>query len=325
MANHDCAMSDRGHRWALVLAAGEGSRLRTLTTTAEGVAIPKQFCSLRGAQSLLSDALHRAGHIAHDERICTVVAAEHRPWWQVTLASRTPASIVAQVRNKGTAIGILLPLLRILARDPDACIAVLPSDHFVARERVLTAALSEAMSRAARGADDLILLGIKPDEFDAELGYIVPASRLGGSCVPVRSFVEKPDSATAAQLIEEGALWNAFIMAVRGRQLLNRFLALCPDVVARVQEIALLDPFEPQQRQRIEAVYERLPTLDFSRDLLQRDPAQLSVMRVSACGWSDLGTPQRVAQVLARAEAKQQERVWKTRSCAFLELSRCFG
>lgn len=323
MASHIGAMNDCEHRWALVLAAGEGTRLRALTTTPDGVAIPKQFCSLRGRRSLLSDALHRAERIARHDRICTVVAADHRLWWQVALAGRAAANIIAQVGNKGTAIGILLPLLRILARDPAACIAILPSDHYVAREPLLTAALSGAMNRVADGSHDLILLGIEPDELDTELGYIVPASQKAVPVVPVQEFVEKPDAATAARLLADGALWNAFIMAVNGRSLLERFRRVCPELVTRVQEIALLDSFEPQQRRRIAEVYEALPSVDFSRDVLQCDPAQLTLMRVPTCGWSDLGTPQRVAQALARAEVRQQERAWAVPSCAFLELSRC--
>jgi len=50
------------HTWALVLAAGDGSRLRSLTTDASGTAIPKQFCSLHGGNSLLLDTLRRAHH-----------------------------------------------------------------------------------------------------------------------------------------------------------------------------------------------------------------------------------------------------------------------
>jgi mannose-1-phosphate guanylyltransferase len=41
-----------GNTWAIVLAAGEGSRLHSLTTTESGIAIPKQFCSLHGYQPL---------------------------------------------------------------------------------------------------------------------------------------------------------------------------------------------------------------------------------------------------------------------------------
>jgi hypothetical protein len=46
-------------RWAIVLAAGEGSRLRLLTTDDRGVVTPKQFCSLRGGASLLERTLAR--------------------------------------------------------------------------------------------------------------------------------------------------------------------------------------------------------------------------------------------------------------------------
>ncbi len=52
-----------GNTWALILAAGDGSRLSSLTTTANGQRVPKQFCSLRGGASLLEGALqpsHRA-------------------------------------------------------------------------------------------------------------------------------------------------------------------------------------------------------------------------------------------------------------------------
>ncbi len=68
--------------WALVLAAGDGTRLRTLTTDAGGTAIPKQFCSLRGGPSLLQSALRRGASIATRDRICAVLAAQHERWWR---------------------------------------------------------------------------------------------------------------------------------------------------------------------------------------------------------------------------------------------------
>ena len=57
-------MTTSGNTWAIVLAGGEGSRLHGLTMTALGVAVPKQFCSLRGGRSLLSEALKRAEAVA---------------------------------------------------------------------------------------------------------------------------------------------------------------------------------------------------------------------------------------------------------------------
>src|SRR5678816_4057610 len=72
---------DAGHNWALVLAAGEGTRLQALTTTASGIAVPKQFCSLGGGTSLLHAALDRASVAAPLERTCVIVAEQHRRWW----------------------------------------------------------------------------------------------------------------------------------------------------------------------------------------------------------------------------------------------------
>src|SRR5512147_1706981 len=133
-------MTDSGHTWAIVLAAGDGSRLRSLTTTAVGVAVPKQFCSLRGGPSLLHDAVRRAESIAPAERICTIVAKQHSRWWEDVLKLLPERNVIVQPDNRGTGVGILLPLLRIMMRDPDARVVLLPSDHHVRDEAVLALA-----------------------------------------------------------------------------------------------------------------------------------------------------------------------------------------
>src|SRR5688572_14911561 len=136
--------------WALVLAAGEGSRLRTLTTDSNGLAVPKQFCSLQGGPSLLQEALHRAQAVVPRERICTVVAEQHRRWWQGALWWLPAANIFVQPRNRGTAVGILMPVLRILARDPLARILFLPADHYVRDEEILSRSLRTAAREVLR-------------------------------------------------------------------------------------------------------------------------------------------------------------------------------
>jgi hypothetical protein len=50
-------------------------------------------------------------------------------------------------------------------------------------------------------------------------------------------------------------------------------------------------------------LYNRLPELDFSRDLLQGQEHKLCVLRAPTCGWSDLGTPRRVGETLRRMRA----------------------
>jgi mannose-1-phosphate guanylyltransferase len=173
--------------WAIVLAAGEGTRLSTLTTDRAGVAVPKQYCSLLGGASLLEDALHRAAEVVPAEQVTTIVAHAHRRWWN-ELTPSMDARLVVQPANRGTAHGILLALLHVLERDPDARVLFLPSDHYVRDEQTL----AEAMRAALASEDDgkLVLLGITPEEPDPELGYIVTGSREPRGTYAVRRFIE---------------------------------------------------------------------------------------------------------------------------------------
>src|ERR1700692_649609 len=185
-------MNTSGNTWAIVLAAGEGSRLHSLTTTEAGIAIPKQYCSLRGGRSLLREALRRAETIASPANRCIVVATHHRHWWHAALADEPASNVVVHPSHRGTANGILLPLLHIMARDPDARIVLLPSDHHVSDEQVLSAALAEAVRKLEARRDQVLLLGISPEEADPDLGYIVPGSVDGCAVWTVSRFVEKP-------------------------------------------------------------------------------------------------------------------------------------
>ena len=231
--------------WALVLAAGEGSRLRALTTT-NGVAVPKQFCSLQGGPSLLQEALHRAEAVAPRSRICTIVAEQHRRWWQGPLWSLPSQNIIVQPENRGTAAGLLLPLLHIEARDLEARVVVLPSDHYVRDEATLARALRNATTKIRTGRDELYLLGIGPDEADPELGYILPSTNDGANGLRVAQFIEKPPTTLARSLIERGGLWNAFILVASVRAFVRLFEQRFPDIVAEMRAVVRHDRTDPQ-------------------------------------------------------------------------------
>jgi mannose-1-phosphate guanylyltransferase len=310
---------DAGHNWALVLAAGDGSRLQALTMTASGVAIPKQFCSLGGEPSLLHDALRRARVVADPQRTCAIVAEYHRRWWQPLQLGIPAANLISQPRNRGTATGILLPLLQIVHRDPEATLLVLPSDHYVRNEDVLADSLRAAMLELEHDRSHVILLGITPDEPDPELGYIVAESDSGGSAGAVSEFVEKPNVATARALIARGGVWNSFIFAAHGQTLLHAFEARCPDLVGEMRHI-VTSLNSSMRRARLAQLYEQLPALDFSRDVLQRSPELLRVMTVPACGWSDLGTPRRVVETVSRFRSDSGV-AFPARAASFLDLA----
>lgn len=290
-------MNAVGNTWVIVLAGGEGSRLRSLTTTAAGIAVPKQFCSLRGGPSLLHEAIRRAESVASPSRICAVVSQQHRRWWDQALSAVPETNIIVQPRNCGTAIGILLPLLYITAHDPEARVVLLPSDHHVRDEPVLAAALQSAVEELSKRPDQVLLLGILPEEMDPDLGYIMPGAR-DGVVSTVNRFIEKPDATIAQALLDAGALWNAFIVAATARSLLEMFLRRFPQIVARMRAVVAQNQFHPGLSAAAMDLYRDLPDLDFSRHILQGAEPVLRVLPVPRCGWSDLGTPKRLADTL---------------------------
>lgn len=289
----------------IVLAAGAGSRLAELTTDRLGTVVPKQFCSLRGGRSLLLDTVDRALRLAPRERIVVVVAAEHERWWRPQLDCLPADNIVVQPANRGTTAGLALPLATVLARDPEANVAVLPSDHFVARPEVLTNVMLRALEHSRGHAEQVVLLGIEPDGPDTEYGWIVPAGDAAGDARArsVFAFVEKPPLPRAAALLQAGAVWNSFLLAGRAATL-HRLCARHAAAAVAAIDAAVARP-AAERAVALDAVYGWLPTQDFSRVVLHGSASQLRVVMVPECGWTDLGTPPRVADCLARLERRQ--------------------
>lgn len=287
--------------WAIVLAGGEGSRLRTLTTTRAGVSVPKQFCSLSGGPSLLRQTVERAAAFAPRERILVVVSAAHRSFWRRQLADLPTENVVVQPENRGTAPGILLPALRIRGEDPGADVVVLPSDHYVADEATLREAFRGALRGLRSDPARIVLLGVTPDAADSQYGWIVPGPIIGGATHAIDLFVEKPPAERAAELFDRGALWSSFLFACQVSSLLEAFELSEPCLLrAFTNESARGDAGE----ERLEELYAKLAPADFSRDVLAHVAHRLGVVAVPPCGWSDLGTPERVASVLSASSGK---------------------
>jgi mannose-1-phosphate guanylyltransferase len=214
-----------------------------------------------------------------------------------------PGNVFVQPQNRGTAIGVAYSLMQILSKDPRAKVLLLPADHYVREERILSEALRSALDRLEHDDDHVVLLGFEPEEADTELGYILPGADdpLGGRSV--EQFVEKPAANLVAEIIRHDGLWNAFIVASSAGKLLQLFSPRHAMLLVEMQAIvsnylrprALADGWPT-----IAGLYQRLPSLDFSRHVLEGQEASLRVMRVPPCGWSDLGTPGRVGKALWR-------------------------
>jgi mannose-1-phosphate guanylyltransferase len=284
--------------WAVVLAGGDGRRLREITTTADGEVIPKQFCSLLRKTCLLEDAIGRAQAVASHQRICSVVAEQHRRWWSGALESLPEHNIFMQPKNCGTAHGMLLALLQIKRRAPNSVVVLLPADHYLSDETTMARSLRTAANLAADNQGLVYLVGVEPDHPDQELGYIVPSGQCRDAPARVLRFAEKPSAEQARELIRAGALWNTFIFAGSVQALLGLFEGQFAATAKAMRQALELSQSERNGCVALQRLYADLESRDFSRDVLEHHEHLLRVLRMPSCGWTDLGTPKRVAETL---------------------------
>jgi mannose-1-phosphate guanylyltransferase len=166
----------------------------------------------------------------------------------------------------------------------------------VSNEPALSVAMAQAVVRVRKEPAGIVLLGMTPEEPDPELGYIVPALGAPDRFASVARFVEKPTVAEARALIVRGALWNSFIVAAHAPSLLGAIARHDPELVERMR--AAVKRSRTQREPALAGLYPSLPTVDFSRQILQGREPLFRVLRVPACGWTDLGTVERVGKSL---------------------------
>ena len=294
--------SDRGQVWAVVLAGGQGIRLRELTRHVYGDDRPKQYAVLTGSKSLLRQTLDRVSRLVPRQQIAVVTMAGHSAYVTAELKHETPTPhVIEQPRDRGTAAAVLLAAHWILARDPAAMMVVLPSDHFVGEDEAFMGHVGDALGFLDRQGDRIVLLGAQPAEPETDYGWIELGEPLPGSgpsqLYRVRHFREKPTQAMAEELYRGGALWNTFVFAGRATTLVEAGSDCLPALHERLIRLSRFLGTE-HERWAIRQAYELSPRANFSQAVLERCPRKLAVVRLSAVSWRDLGTPRRVVKTL---------------------------
>jgi mannose-1-phosphate guanylyltransferase len=286
---------DTEARWAVMLAGGDGTRLRSVTRRIAGDERPKQFCRLLGETTMLDQARGRAALVVQPERTLFVLAKTHERFYRPLLTDVRSGNLVVQHANRGTAPAILYALLRIAVQEPDARVVVLPSDHYVSHDVGFMHHVDAAFWALARWPELTILLGITPDRPEVQYGWIEPGQALSDSpsLYRIGRFWEKPAPRVALAVWGRGALWNSFVMVARATSLLALMERATPSLYRAFSECtdALGTPAEPEVFQRL---YSRIAPMDFSRGVLAEDRADLAVLPVSGIGWSDVGDPERL-------------------------------
>jgi mannose-1-phosphate guanylyltransferase len=294
-------------RCGIILAGGKGRRLRPFIHQLKGTTLPKQYVNFIGARSLLEHTFDRAERLISRDHLMTVITRDHLNYHQVEqqLSSRFAGTVMVQPEDRGTGPGILLPLMHLCKRYPDATVAVFPSDQFILEEDVFMAHVGMAFYLVENNPSHLVLLGVEPDSPAPEYGYVLPDGAARDVALAglrgVQVFMNDLDSVMARELIAGGGLWNTMTMVFKAETVLDLVRTFIPRLYGLFQDIYKAIGTR-KELAMVEEAYRRMKPMDFAEGILQTfvllRPSQLSVLPVSEVFWSDWGSEQSVLGAL---------------------------
>lgn len=209
----------------LLLAGGAGTRLWPVSRDA----LPKQFLPLVGPRSSYQETLLRVQDAMFAPPIVITGPDFHFFAQRQAEEVGVAATVVIEPmrRDSGPAIAAATEVAR--ARDPHAVVLALAADHIILDVEAFRATCRAG--REAAEAGHIVTFGIKPSEPKTSYGYILPGEPIGKNGVhKVKSFVEKPDAATAARYLRDGYLWNSGNFLFRADVLLAEIANFEPDI-----------------------------------------------------------------------------------------------
>jgi len=280
--------------YALIMAGGFGTRLWPLSRRDR----PKQSLKLVGGRTMFEHAVDRIAPLFQPEQIFVVTGAEH----VTSLAAQAPElpleNFIVEPEGRGTAPCVGLGAIHLSRQDPEAVMAVLTADHFIAD----SARFRQALTAAAQVAEEghLVTLGIMPSSPSTGYGYIKRGQSLGEvDGFPVfraDRFTEKPSLETALHMVESGEYsWNSGMFIWRVDRILEEFQRQMPEFYVQLTQVEAAlgtSGYEPQLKRLWPQVIKQ--TIDYG---VMEGAEDVAVFPVDI-GWSDVGSWTSLSELL---------------------------
>jgi len=224
---------------AIVMAGGSGTRF----WPASRASLPKQLLPLAGAKTLLEDTVERLAGLVPPERVLIVTSERLLSAVRQQLPQVPEAGLVGEPCKRDTAPCVGLAALLVARHDPDATMAVMPSDHVIQPAVRFREAILQAAALVDESPGRLVTFGIKPTYPAESFGYIQQGAPLahprGNAAVhAVAQFREKPPASVARENVAAGNfLWNAGIFIWKAATILEALATHQPECLARLKTI----------------------------------------------------------------------------------------
>ncbi len=272
---------------AVIMAGGSGTRLWPLSRRRR----PKHLLALLESATLFQGTVARLQGMFPAERVWVVTVRDQADALQAQAPAIPAENYLPEPAPRGTASVVGLAAVALQKRDPQAVMAVLPSDHYIRNVARFHRLLEAAYLLAQEGF--LVTLGITPTYPATGYGYIQRGEPLGVyaglEAYRVLRFKEKPDQATAeAMLAQGGHSWNSGMFVWRVDAILAEIRRQMPDLAAALDEIAAVWG-TPQQEAVLSRVWPtlRTETVDYG---VMEGAQQVAVIPAEGLGWSDVGS-----------------------------------
>jgi len=283
------------HDFAVIMAGGGGTRLWPVSRKDR----PKQLLPLLGEKTLFQSTVARLSDLFPSDRILVVTVDEQKREIRRQVPEIPEENYLIEPVPRGTASVVGLAAIALQERDPQAVMAVLPSDHFIRNQDLFTYVLQAAADVARKGY--LVTLGITPVSPSTAYGYIQQGTPLAEDLkypvYHVRRFTEKPDEKTAqAFVLSREHSWNSgmFVWGVDPiLQEIRRQMPQLHDVLERVAGVWGTSRQEEVLRSEWSGL--EAQTIDYG---VMEHARRVVVLPAGGLGWSDVGAWDSLFEVL---------------------------
>ncbi|MHA7876526.1 mannose-1-phosphate guanylyltransferase [Roseivivax sp.] len=268
----------------VILSGGMGTRLWPMSRVRQ----PKQFQPIDGAdgRSFFQETVLRHTSALFEAPIVVASEAERELLFDQVSGIGAEARFIGEPVGRNTGPAVLAAALSLYARDPQALLLVLPSDHIIEGDMD---AYVRAMVAPAR-AGHIVLFGIVPRYPETGFGYISSGAEYPEhpGLHAVEGFIEKPEAERAQQLVDQGdTFWSSGISMMRADVLIEEFARHDPETLTAVQEAVLLGSRD-RDGQVLEAESFARAKDDPTERLIFEKSDRVSVVPVDVL-WSDVG------------------------------------
>lgn len=204
----------------VILCGGAGTRLWPVSRAD----LPKQFIPLVSKRTMLQDTALLVRDRSRYAPPTYMTGEDFRFLVERQIADikQDATQVIMEPLRRNTAPAIALAALSLAAKNPDALMLVMPSDHVLEHKAKFHACVNEAVIAAKRG--HLVTFGMKATSPETGYGYLHEGNPLEGieQGFAVRKFVEKPDAEKAQAYIKNGSYhWNSGMFLFKASRYLS--------------------------------------------------------------------------------------------------------